>query len=66
MITRFVEIDGDDHGYTGTKMAKRSEYYGKSGDTKPTKGVMNADIFYEMDTKKVFLFDADISDWVEQ
>lgn len=66
MITRFVEIDGDDHGYTGTKMTKRSEYYGKSTDTKPKSGVANADIFYEMDTQKAFLFDADINEWLEQ
>lgn len=66
MITRFVEIDGDDHGYTGTKMTKRSEYYGKSSDVKPTSGVNNADIFYEMDTKAVFLFDEDASVWLEQ
>ena len=66
MITRFVEIEGDDYGYTGTKMSKRSEYYGKSTDTKPTNGVLNADIFYEMDTKKIFLFDADDSAWLEQ
>lgn len=66
MITRFVEIDGDDYGYTGTKTAQRSEYFGKSTDTKPTKGVMNADIFYEMDTGNVFLFDADNSEWLAQ
>lgn len=66
MITRFVEIDGDEHGYTGSLMTKRSEYFGKSTDTKPTTGVMNADIFYEMDTRKVFLFDADDSVWLEQ
>ena len=66
MITRFVEIDGDDYGYTGKKMTQRSEYCGKSTDTKPTTGVNNADIFYEMDTKKVFLFDEDTSTWLEQ
>ena len=66
MITRFVEIDGDDHGYTGTKMTKRSEYYGMSADSKPTEHVNNADIFYEMDTKKVYLFDEAGQQWLVQ
>lgn len=66
MITRVVKIKGDDYGYCGEKMTQRSEYYGKSTDAKPTVCVMNADIFYEMDTKKVFLFDADSSKWLEQ
>lgn len=67
MITRFIEIDGDDHGiHNGSDIRKRSEFYGKSGDEKPTDGVSNADIFYEMDTQKVYLFDADDKVWLEQ
>lgn len=44
----------------------RAEYYGVSTDTKPTKGVKNADIFYEMDTQSVYMFDADASTWLKQ
>lgn len=42
-----------------------SEWYGLSTDTKPT-DAFNADPFYEMDTGKVFLFDAENSVWIEQ
>lgn len=67
MITRFIEIDGDDHGiHNGSDIRKRSEFYGKSGDTKPTKDVRNADIFYEMDTQTVYLFDEDDGVWLAQ
>jgi hypothetical protein len=44
----------------------RAEYYGKSTDTKPTEGVENADIFYEMDTKKAYMFDGDTKTWLPQ
>ena len=67
MITRFIEIEGDDHGiHSDTDIYKRSEFFGKSSDTKPTKGVRNADIFYEMDTQTVFLFDEDDGVWLAQ
>jgi hypothetical protein len=42
------------------------ELYGLSTDTKPVEGVDNACIFYEMDTKKVFLFDEQNKTWLEQ
>ena len=48
------------------KTCRSTEYYGKSSDTKPVDGVNNADIFYEMDTKKVFLFDEEKKTWLEQ
>lgn len=66
MITRFVEIDGDTHGYTGKRMERRSNYFGKSTDAKPVAGVKNADIFYEMDTGSVFLYDEDVGNWMKQ
>jgi hypothetical protein len=66
MITRVFKIDGDDHCCIGAKITKRSEYYGVSTDDKPTKGVINAEVFYEMDTKKVFMFDEDNQVWLEQ
>lgn len=41
------------------------EMYGRSTDEKPT-NVGNASTFYEMDTKKVFLFDEEKKTWIEQ
>lgn len=67
MITRVFEIGGDDHVLCpGGEVCKRAEYYGKSTDTKPVEGVKNADVFYEMDTKKVFLFDEERGVWLAQ
>jgi hypothetical protein len=45
---------------------ERNEYYGLSTDIKPIEGVQNADIFYEMDTRKAFMFDEEGSTWIEQ
>lgn len=67
MITRATRINGEDYAILpGRDIRKRDEYYGKSTDAKPVDGVNNADIFYEMDTKKVFLFDAENKTWLEQ
>ena len=44
----------------------RHEYYGLHDDDKPTTGVPNASVFYEMDTQTLYMFDADSGDWVEQ
>lgn len=67
MITLVMEIEGESYVVLpGGDLCKRAEYYGKSTDTKPVNGVNNSDIFYEMDTKKVFLFDKDASVWLEQ
>lgn len=41
------------------------EYVGLSTDTKPT-DARNGSSFYEMDTKKMFLFDAEHGQWLEQ
>ena len=67
MMTRAIKFDGEDYVITDNgDIRKRGEFYGKSSDTKPVTGVNNADIFYEMDTKKVFLFDEDDKKWIEQ
>lgn len=67
MITRATRIAGEDYVILPSRdIRKRGEYYGKSTDTKPVDGVSNADIFYEMDTKKVFLFDEEKKLWLEQ
>lgn len=42
-----------------------SIYYGLSTDTKPTDGVGNGSAFLEMDTSKVYFFDAGNSEWLE-
>lgn len=42
-----------------------ADMYGLSTDTKPT-NVGNASTFYEMDTKKLFMFDAENDVWLEQ
>lgn len=44
----------------------RAEFYGLSTDEKPTEGVANASVFYEMDTTNVFMFDAENNVWHEQ
>lgn len=41
------------------------DMYGLSTDAKP-KNVSNASTFYEMDTKKLFMFDAQNRVWLEQ
>ena len=45
--------------------AKVLDMYGLSDDTKPI-DVGNASTFYEMDTKKLFMFDAQNGVWLEQ
>lgn len=40
-------------------------YYGLSTDTKPTNAA-NADIFYEMDTAKIYLYNEAGQTWIEQ
>ena len=42
-----------------------STYYGLSTDSKPTEGVGNGSAFIEMDTSKVYFFDAENSEWLE-
>ena len=49
----------------GKSSVDPSELYGLSTDTKPT-DVVNASLFYEMDSKKIYLFDAANSLWIEQ
>lgn len=36
-----------------------------STDTKPTVGVVNGSVIIEMDTSKIYFFDADGSQWIE-
>ena len=41
------------------------EYRGLSTDTKPIEKVGNGSTFFEMDTCKVFMFDAKSKSWIE-
>ena len=67
MVTEVVlKKDGHTCVHGNGKKTFRSEYYWLSTDTKPNSGVENADIGYEMDTKKVFLYDEDHKTWIEQ
>lgn len=42
-----------------------AEYFGLSTDEKP-KNCNNASVFYEMDTKKIYMFDEQNKVWIEQ
>ena len=65
MITKIIEIRGEDHRICDNGDVERvAEYYGKSTDAKPVDAA-NADRFIEMDTGKVFLFDEDSETWLE-
>lgn len=65
MKTKFIEM------YDGVvapseSYRRQATIYGLSTDDKPIGGVKNADVFYEMDTKKVYMYDADGKIWMEQ
>lgn len=50
---------------------QRIKFYGKSTDQKPLvefsgEKIGNASMFYEMDTKKSFLYDEEMHEWIEQ
>lgn len=40
-------------------------YFGLSTDTKPTDGANNGDLFIEMDTSKIYFYDAAGEQWLE-
>lgn len=67
MITKVIEMNGSKVGvFPDGSVHKVTEYYGLSTDTKPTAGVRNGDVFCEMDTMDVYLFDADNGAWLPQ
>lgn len=67
MVTEVIHAKGGQISVhaDGTR-SQRSEYYWLSTDVKPSEGVENADVGYEMDTKKVYLFDLTNKVWIEQ
>lgn len=67
MITELFEVDGEIRAReVGSKIRKRRKFYGKSADPKPTEGVKNVDMFYEMDTGDLYLFDEEAGEWLKQ
>lgn len=67
MISRMVKINGDEFRCSADgDTCRRVEFCGKSTDTKPVEGVKNADIFYEMDTGNLYMFDEANRTWLEQ
>ena len=55
-----ITVKSENHVYGLTP----SELFGLSSDEKPT-DVNNASLFYEMDTKKMFMFDEENIVWHE-
>lgn len=66
MVTKVIHTNLGEVSIHKGGSSPRGEFYGKSVDVKPKEGVKNADIFYEMDTKKAFLFDEETGSWLEQ
>lgn len=66
MVTKVIHTNLGEVSIHQGGSTPRGEFYGKAADVKPKEGVKNADIFYEMDTKKVYLFDEEAGEWLEQ
>lgn len=49
--------------YTAPRYA---EYYGLSTDDKSTIEAHNADVFYEIDKSKTYIYNEDAAQWMEQ
>lgn len=53
--------------YTVDNVVSNRTYFGLSSDTKPVnKNVRNSDVFYEMNTGNVYMFDEDNQTWIKQ
>lgn len=67
MVTEIIKSkDGDVCCHSNGMKSMHSEYFWLSTDEKPHAGVENADVGYEMDTQKVYLYDYDNKAWIEQ
>ena len=51
---------------SGAYGAEPMQFFGLSTDPKPGKGVPNASVFYEMDTRQIWLFDEQNGLWINQ
>jgi len=67
MVTKVIEIGGNKTAVDKNNFEIRriAEYYGLSSDEKPA-GAKNADVFYEMDTHAVYLYDESGGQWLLQ
>lgn len=65
MITTYEAHSNTCDQKTHGRHCTNYDMYGLSTDTKP-EGVGNASTFYEMDTKKLFMYDAQNGKWLEQ
>ena len=51
---------------TSAQNEKCYEFRGLSSDTKPVDDIIeNGSVFFEMDTKKVYMFNKDTKEWIE-
>ena len=67
METKVIQIEGTEYAIMPNgDLRKVVTVYGKSTLEKPKAGMFNADRYYEMDTKNVYLFDAEAQDWLLQ
>ena len=67
MITNIIQIEGTEYSIMPDgDLRKVVTGMGLSTDVKPVSGYRNADRFYEMDTKKVYIFDEANNTWLEQ
>ena len=66
MVTKSITIEGTEYiKYLNGYSHAAHSFYGNSNDTKPSYGVMNGETFYEMDTKKVYIFDEENKKWCD-
>lgn len=63
ITTRILANGASTVVYPDGKTVIAREIYGLSSDTKPTKSVNNSDVFFEMDTGKLYVFDETNATW---
>ena len=65
MITKIIAVKGGEFAVEDSGHIRPVETsFGLSTDDKPIASVGNGDRFYEMDTKKMFLFDGAGKEWL--
>ena len=65
MVTKIITVKGGEFAVEENGRIRPVEtHYGLSSDTKPTEGVKNADRYFEMDAKKLSLFDEAGKRWL--
>ena len=67
METKVIQIEGTEYAILPNgDLRKVVTAYGRSTWEKPKTGMFTADRYYEMDTKNVYLFDAEAQEWLLQ